>query len=70
MPSGRNDETYNRLQNESERESRRLYLLSHPGLDERLIPATLAGFAWVQDWLDAGSPDATACRCPQHADQR
>jgi hypothetical protein len=57
MPSGRNDDTYNRLLNAEEREARARYLAVHPE-DELRLPPNLAGFGEIQSWLDAGEPSS------------
>jgi hypothetical protein len=52
-----------------EREARNRYLLVHPDDELRLMPTT-AGYAEIQDWADAGEPDAGSCRCAAHATAR
>jgi len=59
------DTAPDRLLNEAQREARQAYLAAHPGVDERTVGVTTAGYAPVADWL-AGAPGPHECGCAWH----
>ena len=56
MPLNPDGETYNRLLDATERANLQRYLAAHPDVSDGDVMPTLAGYAPVQDWLDAGEP--------------
>jgi hypothetical protein len=55
MPRNAGDPVLMHL-NEEQRAARQRYLLANPSVDELDLMPTTAGYAPVQDWLDAGEP--------------